>query len=288
MNAGSILTVLANQIGVTKQGFVIDRDRGIQVWNQPVFSYSFQCQPSTGGNSAACQTSLTYAKETAPRWAPHAPYTLTETYRHTVDLDPRGNVVGGQYSADQFDRPDFAWKLTISAFSDYFGPLDTLYKAAIQPHLLRAAGLLGDENDNEAVVDRAANLPVYVRPSQWKNAVTLTHKSREFGLLSYRKNERRAWIIIPAALETAGGSAAAAAAGKIKIVFKRFDTDRFFDYVRIYEGTQCEGALVRVLHGSQLPEPVVVNAPGACVTFIAHPLSAETGRGFEAEYHVLF
>jgi hypothetical protein len=59
----------------------------------------------------------------------------------------------------------------------------------------------------------------------------------------------------------------------LQIVFNSFDTERFRDQLSIYEG-DGDGALVAVLHGGALPEPVVVNADTVYVVFKADRASA--------------
>ena len=85
MNAGSFHVILGNQIGMEKKGFVVDRDRSIAVWNQPVYSFQSSivhretfARPDISMNQRVqVVTSMTYGKETVPQWESHQSSKLT-------------------------------------------------------------------------------------------------------------------------------------------------------------------------------------------------------------------
>jgi hypothetical protein len=139
INAGALHVVLANQLGILKEGFVMERDPGPQIWNQPVYGYESQvigsAKTSTRQASRAVlvRTTIFYADELdQSQWEPvtgTAAFkvgTLNTTY--SLDLDSQGNIMGGEYQSSQ--RPDFVWKTTKKVvFDGYFDGLNRLYQA---------------------------------------------------------------------------------------------------------------------------------------------------------------
>jgi hypothetical protein len=61
MNAGTFHILLANQMNQPTGGFIVDRDRSIAVWNQPVFSFSASCV-NVNSTNVMCTTKMTYGK----------------------------------------------------------------------------------------------------------------------------------------------------------------------------------------------------------------------------------
>ena len=53
INAGSLHVVLANQIGLKKQGVVMDVDPGPQIWNQATYGFSYQLLGSAAPGDGA-------------------------------------------------------------------------------------------------------------------------------------------------------------------------------------------------------------------------------------------
>eukprot|EP00668_Euglena_longa_P041332 GGOE01054398.1.p1 GENE.GGOE01054398.1~~GGOE01054398.1.p1 ORF type:complete len:479 (-),score=110.41 GGOE01054398.1:396-1832(-) len=123
LNAGALLVLLANEIGLRHSSFNLDVDPSPQIWNQPMVGYS--C--ANTGPQLSC--SVTYAKETAASWNPHTPAVAREQYNIVLDLV--GNkVVGGSYVGGR--NPDFAWDLlSTPAFGGYMSTLAQLYTASI-------------------------------------------------------------------------------------------------------------------------------------------------------------
>ena len=133
LNAGSLHVLLANQLGNMNEGFIIDRDRSIQVWNQPMYSFESkiiqQSSSRNGNNVVLVNTDISYGKETSPMWSAHETKIITETYEYSIELDNNGNIVGGTHQT--WDRPDFGWKMQISDFYGYFSSLKTIYEASV-------------------------------------------------------------------------------------------------------------------------------------------------------------
>ncbi len=121
MNAGSFHTLLTNLVRPNKHGFIIDRDPGQEIWNQPVYSYQAQVISENQGASpgAAADTQkeihiksdVTYTLELKPSWFSHLVkknnLTKTETYLYRLELDAQGKILGGMWESPT--RPDFAW-----------------------------------------------------------------------------------------------------------------------------------------------------------------------------------
>ena len=119
-NAGSFHLALANQIGILNKSFVIDRERGDQIWNQPVIGYRsvIMGRGRPGPNAApgtmqtvSVRTLVSYVSEIEPQWQPAngtSDYNVgTVQYDYRLELDASGNIIGGEWLS--FQRPDFAW-----------------------------------------------------------------------------------------------------------------------------------------------------------------------------------
>ena len=76
-NAGAFHIVMANQLGVMKEGFLMDKERDKEVWNQPVYKFESTVKGEEAPNSAAApgtvrmvemDTTLYYADDTDYGW----------------------------------------------------------------------------------------------------------------------------------------------------------------------------------------------------------------------------
>lgn len=140
-NAGAFHVVLANMIGLRKQGFVIDKTRDLQVWNQPVWSYAAQVDGESPGASPGAapgtvkeitlSVNVTYGMEVQPHWDALGDESASRTaeYRYRLELDAKGNIHGGEWLTS--DRPDFMWMQDAPEFNGYFAPLKKIYEASI-------------------------------------------------------------------------------------------------------------------------------------------------------------
>ncbi|RDH42434.1 hypothetical protein [Zooshikella ganghwensis] len=139
-NPGSWHQSVVNQIGVSKRSFILDATYDYQVWNQPVYQYSYTYfNPETKkafnnakdamikladfsrdkfksyrGNATyvvGVQMSITYMVETSAthRATDAARYDGKTQVRYTYDLelDAQGNIVGGEWYNNR--HPDFLW-----------------------------------------------------------------------------------------------------------------------------------------------------------------------------------
>jgi hypothetical protein len=76
-NAGAFHIVMANQLGVMKEGFLMDKTRDSEIWNQPVYKFDTKIVGEEAPNSKAAQgtakmvemdTMLYYADDTDYGW----------------------------------------------------------------------------------------------------------------------------------------------------------------------------------------------------------------------------
>jgi hypothetical protein len=140
-NPGTWHMAVVNQLGVAKRSFVIDATYDYEVWNQPVYSYSYtyfnpksgeavnsiaegkvQLKDYTndkfakyrGANSVSVvgiSMTLTYVAETLPSDAtsdsPLSDRRVDVHYLYDLELDANNNIVGGEWY--QNAHPDFMW-----------------------------------------------------------------------------------------------------------------------------------------------------------------------------------
>lgn len=144
-NAGAFHIVLTNQIGLMREGFVIDKTRDYQVWNQPVFAYNAQVVRDYAGRSATAapgtvrevefQTAVYYINEVGPTWNATMPEEAVDRidYRYRVELDSNGLIIGGEWldNGTTDDRPDFLWKQSRPEFTGRFAVLGDIYRKSI-------------------------------------------------------------------------------------------------------------------------------------------------------------
>ncbi len=124
LNAGAFHIIISNKLGLEKVGFLMDRDRYRQVWNQPVVGYKSQIlsrslTPSRESASGTVrevrvQTELYYVDESLPQWGiVHG----TENQKigvmelqYRLELNGRNEIIGGEWESQE--RPDFLWNKT--------------------------------------------------------------------------------------------------------------------------------------------------------------------------------
>lgn len=85
-NAGAFHIVMANQLGKNKEGFLFDKTRDVEVWNQPAFKYSSQIEklpvsslPTSAPGTASVvkvKTKLYYADDSDYGWTYSTPANL--------------------------------------------------------------------------------------------------------------------------------------------------------------------------------------------------------------------
>jgi hypothetical protein len=261
-NAGTLHTVMTNQLANMHTSYVIDVDRSIEVWNQPLYKFSSLLSgtrsPSSGSAPGTVveqqiKTTLYYTKETYPTWKSHDAYIISDTYSYWVELDVNGKILGGSWNT--WKRPDFQWTSDIPDFGGYFNQLKTIYQAST-----------GETN----------RIPRVPKPVMRKlvNHQVLNTSSGVFGVFDYPSDHRASWSIV------------AEKGSKIKINFDKFVTERQADKLKIYEGEKGEGALLAVLHGNKLPKELIVNSHAAYIVFTSDRQS-KVKEGFIAKYRII-
>lgn len=140
-NPGTWHKAVVNQIGVADRSFVIDATFDYEVWNQPVYGYSYKYfNPETYETSkdssdvtidiadfskdkfkkfrsrsakkiVGVEMELQYIAETHPSHRSYDSedydYVTTVRYRYDLELDSRGSIVGGEWYSNK--HPDFLW-----------------------------------------------------------------------------------------------------------------------------------------------------------------------------------
>ncbi|MFL5783819.1 MAG: hypothetical protein ACJ76H_04355 [Bacteriovoracaceae bacterium] len=124
LNAGAFHIVLANTVGIQKQSFIADVERGRQVWNHNIVGYTSvitednmePAHDSAPGTvkRVRVKTDMTYvAGITANSWNPTNGTPAHENdvkhYEYILDVDYAGRIVGGEWKSKA--RPDFIWSM---------------------------------------------------------------------------------------------------------------------------------------------------------------------------------
>lgn len=140
LNAGAFHIVIANKLGLQKEGFMMDVDRYSEVWNQPVTGFksvilNHDLRPSKSAAKNAIReirvaTQLFYVDESDPTWETvHGTKNQVITKRdlqYRLELDSQGKIVGGEWESDE--RPDFLWNKKRATVSEFTGLMQELPK----------------------------------------------------------------------------------------------------------------------------------------------------------------
>jgi len=142
VNAGSFHVVLANEVGLRGESFVIDKDKSVQQWNHPVHSYKTRIiskrrasrkQLKKGiATIVNVKTDLVYADEVDPSFLPRpvgeTAKLVTVELTYSLELNYSGQIIGGEWSGDsEYNHPDFLWKPKRLDFSGKFEALNRIY-----------------------------------------------------------------------------------------------------------------------------------------------------------------
>ena len=141
-NPGTWHKAVVNQIGISDRSFVIDATYDYEVWNQPVYGYSYRYyNPETYEVSkddysevaidlndykgdkfkkfrdpkakkiVGVEMKLQYIAETEPSQRAYDnknfDIVTTVTYRYDLELNGRGSIIGGEWYSNK--HPDFLW-----------------------------------------------------------------------------------------------------------------------------------------------------------------------------------
>jgi hypothetical protein len=152
-NPGTWHLSVVNQIGVSKRSFIMDAEWTAQVWNQPIFSYSYSYfNPKTRQSVQALDDArvalssfpedrlrsvrspaavtlvgvnmdVTYTVETWPAQAktddPGHDALRTTHYQYDLEIDSTGRIIGGEWY--EHDHPDFLWTPAPGAIAKSIG-----------------------------------------------------------------------------------------------------------------------------------------------------------------------
>ena len=139
VNAATFHLILANELGVKKQGFVVDVTRDFEVWNQPVNSFKSKVsldQAGAGPNAAegtvrelTVETAMKYTIESEPSREASGSIEKTKHYEYVLELDVNSRVIGGRWVSEE--RPDFIWRETKPEFRGYFSKLKNLFEKSL-------------------------------------------------------------------------------------------------------------------------------------------------------------
>lgn len=135
INAGALHIIMANELGIKKEGFVVEIDPRGEIWNQPAYGFEAQilasAEPARGAARAVrVKAELFYTDELDDSmWEP---VVGTENFKfgkmkldYYLDLDQNDNIIGGRW-ANKYSRPDFVWKPTQKAV--FTGYQEGIYK----------------------------------------------------------------------------------------------------------------------------------------------------------------
>lgn len=275
MNAGSFHIIMMNAL-TQRKGFVIDRDRGYQVWNQPVYSLESSINsygakhknsPDTATKSVYLESKLRYAVERIPSYEPQHFMLERAEYAYRLDLDDQDNIVGGDWIS--FERVDFAWMRKINPFFGYFSSLKDIY--------IKSTSAMPYTSKSE---EHNSRLDFLTSSSGYHNKII--GSSGIFSSGKYRKNAHYSWVLGPAKDSLLSNEA------HIEITFNRVDIAKHEDFISVYEGAEGNyGALVAIIHGKkQEPLTIKVKSKEATVTLTTSE-NRDEFFGFEATYRII-
>ena len=141
VNAGAFHIIIANQLGIMKEGFQFDKTRDVEVWNQPAFRFDSSIvkwlnpdQSSTPGTEQVVQikTRIYYADDTDYGWAfwfPTLPSLfspdsnlMSEYDKYQKLLVNQGDIEKpGQYPEGIIDSSDYEYTLDLDSKKQIIG-----------------------------------------------------------------------------------------------------------------------------------------------------------------------
>lgn len=127
----SFHVVVANYIGLRGRSVIADIDRYREVWNHPVTAYESKIEKQykvSGGRKVQVKTKITYLDVMEKNsWDPHPSLYSYMTMKYELDLDTKGNIIGGKWLSRE--RPDFLWVVSKQEqFEGYLSGIKDLLK----------------------------------------------------------------------------------------------------------------------------------------------------------------
>jgi hypothetical protein len=164
VNAGAFHIVIGNQLGLNREGFLIDKTRDVEVWNQPVFRYDSDVVGWSGPEAGASpgtdrvvrvKTRLYFADDTDYGWAfwfPTLPSLfgiqspfLSEYERYQQFLIREGDQTEpGKYPEGILDYADYEYKLDLDRDGVILGGEWITFDRPDFLWLFRKTGFTGD------------------------------------------------------------------------------------------------------------------------------------------------
>jgi len=143
MDPGAVHVALANSIGNKKLGFVMDKTRGSEVWNQGVYAYDSHIEKTSKrrkftwrglkviGKIHRVKTRVTWVNEIGHVLKRVSPDKGLKTLIYKYDLyeDEDGEIIGGKWR--QSMRPDFFWRIEDPGIHDMMVGLQDIYLKSI-------------------------------------------------------------------------------------------------------------------------------------------------------------
>lgn len=143
MDPGAVHIALANVIGKEKIGFVMDKTRGSEVWNQAVYAYDSVIEKTSKRKKFTWRGMKVIGKvhrvRTKVVWVNEIPHSMkrvspdkglkTLIYKYDLYEDEDGDIIGGKWR--QATRPDFFWRKEQPGYHDMMVGLDDIYKKSI-------------------------------------------------------------------------------------------------------------------------------------------------------------
>jgi len=101
---------------------------------------------------------------------------------------------------------------------------------------------------------------------------TLTSDSGQFGCSGYGNNIDSSWLIT------------AASDQRITLTFTSFDTELYYDYIKVYDGNNNHASVLGSFSGNTLPAPLTSSGSNLYVTFHSDSSVSSGYAGFSAGY----
>jgi hypothetical protein len=143
MDPGAVHVALTNLIGKKKLGFVMDKTRGSEVWNQGVYAYDIMVEKTSKRKKFTWRGMKVIGKvhrvKTKVIWVNEISHTMKRVspdkglrpliYKYDLYEDEDGDIIGGKWR--QTNRPDFFWRIEDPGIHDMMVGLNDIYKKSI-------------------------------------------------------------------------------------------------------------------------------------------------------------
>ena len=143
MDPGAVHVALTNLIGKKKLGFVMDKTRGAEVWNQGVYAYDSHIEKTSKWRKLTWRGLKVRGKvhrvRTKVTWVNEIGHVLKRVnpdkglrpliYKYDLYEDEDGDIIGGKWR--QTTRPDFFWRIEDPGIHDMMVGLGDLYIKSI-------------------------------------------------------------------------------------------------------------------------------------------------------------